>query len=93
MSSRRRLRASRSSATPGGIHDINEPLDGHILPAEEHVEGLLEFVRAWRPDDAPLLIHCMADRVFYGQAGRDLRRMPRIDAQGTPLGPDLTSGR
>ena len=22
------------------IHDISEPLDGHILPAEEHVEGL-----------------------------------------------------
>jgi hypothetical protein len=52
-----------------GIHDINEPLDGHILPAEEHVEGLLEVVRAWRPDDGPRLIHCMTDRVFYGQAG------------------------
>jgi len=43
-----------------GIHDISEPLDGHILPAEEHVEGLIDFVRAWRPDEAPILIHCVA---------------------------------
>jgi predicted protein tyrosine phosphatase len=43
-----------------GIHDISEPLDGHILPAEEHVEGLVNFVRAWRPEEAPLLIHCIA---------------------------------
>ena len=43
-----------------GIHDISEPLDGHILPAPEHVEALIDFVRAWRPDEAPLLIHCVA---------------------------------
>jgi predicted protein tyrosine phosphatase len=43
-----------------GIHDISEPLDGHILPMEEHVAGLIEFVRAWPPDEAPLLIHCVA---------------------------------
>ena len=43
-----------------GIHDISEPLDGHILPAQEHVEALIDFVRAWRPDEAPLLIHCVA---------------------------------
>ena len=43
-----------------GVHDISEPLDGHILPAEEHVEGLIGFVRSWRHDEAPLLIHCVA---------------------------------
>ena len=43
-----------------GIHDISEPLDGHVLPAQEHVEALIDFVRAWRPDEAPLLIHCVA---------------------------------
>jgi predicted protein tyrosine phosphatase len=42
------------------VHDISEPLDGHILPAAEHVEGLIGFVRAWRPKEAPLLIHCVA---------------------------------
>src|SRR5262245_7480817 len=30
-----------------GIHDISEPLDGHILPAQEHVDALIDFVRAW----------------------------------------------
>jgi predicted protein tyrosine phosphatase len=43
-----------------GIHDIDEPLDGHILPSEEHIDGLIEFVRGWRHDEAPILIHCVA---------------------------------
>jgi predicted protein tyrosine phosphatase len=43
-----------------GIHDISEPLDGHILPAEDHVAGLIDFVRAWQPEEAALLIHCVA---------------------------------
>jgi predicted protein tyrosine phosphatase len=43
-----------------GIHDISEPLDGHILPAVEHIEDLIDFVRAWRHEDAPILIHCVA---------------------------------
>jgi predicted protein tyrosine phosphatase len=42
------------------IHDISEPLDGHILPAAEHLTGLIEFARAWPHDDAPILIHCVA---------------------------------
>ena len=40
-----------------GVSDIVEPLDGHILPAEEHVSRLLDFVRAW-PRQKPLVIHC-----------------------------------
>ena len=43
-----------------GVHDISQPLDGHILPAEEHVLGLIDFVRGWRHEEAPILIHCMA---------------------------------
>ncbi len=42
-----------------GVSDIVEPLEGHVLPEEEHVNQLLAFVRAW--DRAqPLLIHCYA---------------------------------
>jgi predicted protein tyrosine phosphatase len=42
-----------------GMNDIVDPLDGYILPAHEHVERLLAFVRAW-DRDAPLVIHCWA---------------------------------
>jgi predicted protein tyrosine phosphatase len=42
------------------IHDIHEPLDGHILPAREHIESLIDFVRAWPCDETPILIHCVA---------------------------------
>ena len=42
-----------------GISDILEPLDGHIVPAAEHVERLIAFVRAW-PREKPLVIHCYA---------------------------------
>ncbi len=42
-----------------GISDIVEPLEGHIMPAAEHVERLLPFVRAWGRE-APLVFHCFA---------------------------------
>jgi predicted protein tyrosine phosphatase len=42
-----------------GVSDIVEPLDGHILPAEEHVEALLSFVHGWERE-SPLLFHCFA---------------------------------
>lgn len=42
-----------------GVSDIVDPLDGHILPAREHVETLLEFINAW-PREKPLVIHCYA---------------------------------
>ena len=32
-----------------GVSDIVEPLEGHVLPAAEHIEQLLAFVRAWEP--------------------------------------------
>lgn len=43
-----------------GIHDISEPLDGHVLPDPEHIAGLIDFVRSWSPEAAPILIHCVA---------------------------------
>ena len=42
-----------------GVSDIVDPLDGHILPASEHVEELIRFVRAW-PREKPMVIHCWA---------------------------------
>lgn len=39
--------------------DITEPMDGFVLPSEEHVERVLNFVRSW-DRTAPLVIHCYA---------------------------------
>ena len=39
------------------LHDISDPLDGYIVPAEEHVTDLLKFVRGW-DRRAPLVVHC-----------------------------------
>jgi predicted protein tyrosine phosphatase len=41
------------------MHDINEPLDGHVAPDAAHVADLLEFVRGW-DQAAPLVVHCWA---------------------------------
>jgi predicted protein tyrosine phosphatase len=41
------------------LHDISHPLDGYILPGEEHVADLLEFVSDW-DRRAPLVVHCFA---------------------------------
>jgi predicted protein tyrosine phosphatase len=42
-----------------GVSDIAEARDGHVLPAEEHVARVLDFVWAW-PREKPLVIHCYA---------------------------------
>jgi predicted protein tyrosine phosphatase len=39
------------------LHDISAPLDGYIVPAEDHVSNLLNFVREW-DRRAPLVVHC-----------------------------------
>src|SRR5580693_3217343 len=39
------------------LHDISAPLDGYIMPGEQHVADLLEFVRGW-DRCAPLVVHC-----------------------------------
>ena len=41
------------------LHDISLPLDGYIVPEEEHVADLLKFVRRW-DRRAPLVVHCYA---------------------------------
>ena len=41
------------------VHDISAPLDGYVLPDEEHVADLLAFVRSW-DRRAPLVVHCFA---------------------------------
>jgi len=39
------------------IHDISSPLDGYIMPGEQHIAELLDFVRDW-DRQAPLVVHC-----------------------------------
>jgi predicted protein tyrosine phosphatase len=41
------------------LHDISAPLDGYIVPGEEHVADLINFVRGW-DRRAPLVVHCFA---------------------------------
>lgn len=41
------------------VSDIVEPLEGHILPAAEHIETLLGFVHGWGRE-SPLVLHCWA---------------------------------
>lgn len=42
-----------------GLSDIAAPMDGHVLPGEEHVARFLAFARGW-DRAAPLVIHCWA---------------------------------
>ena len=41
------------------MDDISMPIDGYVLPAEEHVDKLVDFVTGWGRD-APLVVHCYA---------------------------------
>ena len=41
------------------MDDINEHIEGYVVPGEAHVGDLLRFVRAW-PREAPLVVHCFA---------------------------------
>lgn len=41
------------------MHDICEPLDGHVAPDADHVESLVGFVRSWNLA-APMVVHCWA---------------------------------
>ena len=42
-----------------GINDITEPMDGMVLPGEEHVRELIAFVGTW-DRSRPLVVHCYA---------------------------------
>src|SRR5688572_33482600 len=41
------------------IHDIAEPIDGHVAPDAEHVAQLIAFAAAWDRQGA-MVIHCWA---------------------------------
>jgi predicted protein tyrosine phosphatase len=41
------------------LHDISSPLDGYVMPDEQHIADLLGFVRRW-DRRAPLVVHCYA---------------------------------
>lgn len=42
-----------------GINDITEPMDGMVLPGEDHVRELLDFVATWDRSQ-PMVVHCYA---------------------------------
>jgi predicted protein tyrosine phosphatase len=42
-----------------GMDDIAVPMDGYVIPCEEHVRSLIAFVRRWRREK-PLVVHCFA---------------------------------
>lgn len=42
-----------------GMDDICMPMDGYVVPCEEHVIQLVDFVSNW-DRTAPLVVHCFA---------------------------------
>jgi predicted protein tyrosine phosphatase len=42
-----------------GMDDITMPIEGYVVPADEHVTRLITFVRGW-DRAAPLVVHCYA---------------------------------
>ncbi len=42
-----------------GMDDIVAPIDGYVIPADEHVTRLIDFARAWDRTN-PLVVHCYA---------------------------------
>ena len=41
------------------VHDIIEPVEGSVAPAESHIAEMLTFAKSW-DRTAPLLVHCWA---------------------------------
>ena len=42
-----------------GMDDISAPMDGYVIPCDEHVTRLIAFVRGWERAK-PLVVHCYA---------------------------------
>jgi predicted protein tyrosine phosphatase len=42
-----------------GMDDIAVPMDGYVIPCDEHVARLIEFVREWNRAK-PMVVHCYA---------------------------------
>jgi predicted protein tyrosine phosphatase len=41
------------------IHDISEPIPGHVEPGAEHIDQLIEFALDWG-GRGPIVVHCWA---------------------------------
>ena len=68
------------------MDDINEHIDGYVVPAEEHVGELLRFVQAW-DRSAPLVVHCYGRSfaVYRELSPAQLNRCRLISAAGPKL--------
>ena len=42
-----------------GMDDISVPMDGYVIPCDDHVRRLIDFARAW-DRRKPLVVHCYA---------------------------------
>ena len=75
------------------MDDISFPLNGYVLPGEQHVEKLVDFVTGWNRA-APLVVHCYAG-ISRSTAGafitacalnpkRDERAIARLIREASP---------
>ena len=63
------LSAEQQPPTPDGfvperhhrvaVNDISQPMDGYVLPQDDHIAGLIGFLEGWE-GGTPLLVHCFA---------------------------------
>ncbi len=77
-----------------GINDIVEPMDGMVLPAEDHVRTLIRFVESW-DQKRPLVVHCFAGisrstaaayiALCIARPERDEREIAQALRQASPL--------
>jgi predicted protein tyrosine phosphatase len=42
-----------------GMDDISAPMDGYVMPGDEHVRRLIDFARGW-DRRKPMVVHCYA---------------------------------
>src|SRR5262245_48228335 len=42
-----------------GMDDISMPMDGYVIPCDDHITRLIEFTRGWDRKH-PLVMHCFA---------------------------------
>jgi predicted protein tyrosine phosphatase len=42
-----------------GVDDISVPMDGYVIPCDEHVRSLIDFVCGW-DRRRPMVVHCYA---------------------------------
>ena len=77
-----------------GINDITEPMDGMVVPAEDHVRTLIDFVETW-DQERPLVVHCFAGisrstaaayiALCVARPERDEREIAQALRQASPL--------